>query len=411
MYDVRDYGGSPTGLFDNTTAINQALAAMWPGPGVLLFKGDETGCVFRIDGTLFVQPYVALTFDGACLSLGPGADVKLLCQQDINVKWFGANGTTASTTGTIAASSYDLDVPTGMWFQLGCPIRIEGAGAGGAPLYARVVANDNDVLMLDTPAETSVTDAVVKPADCTAFNQALACHPGPSWFYSIEVPKGIYRVHERIDVPEYTTFHGAGRNNTMLWQDAGNTIDEVLRVSGGVNLLDLFVNALASGKCIGNTGVINDNLYRSIWLAGNVSQGALLSGTCHNLTVTDVIMENAYDGIQLDGNNHLNLSQAVLYDIRHRMITSTAGGLGLNLANVNLEAVQAGAGAIGMELDSYDKINFANVKLSGTEVFDKGFKLSNCNGVRASNVQFSGFVAEQDDQVQKIDCTDVDWND
>jgi hypothetical protein len=405
MYNVRDYHAVGTGLVDDTANIFQAIAAMGWKPGTLNFQDG----VFLIDSPLFVQPNVTLNFDGACLSLGPHAALTLEIEQAVSVKWFGANGTSASAQGSIAAGSIELNMP-GAFFYVGSPIAIYGAGENGGIHYARILTNNGSLLTIDMPAITTVTNAVVKPADCIAFKQALSCHPGSSWFYALEVPKGTYQTHQKIHIPEYTNVTGAGRNNTLINLDPSNQTDAILEVRGGVGLHDLYLNAPGSGRGVTSDIVINDNLYEGLWFGGNLQRGSMLSGTCNNLTVSDCVFENGFNAIQLEGNCWDNFSQIVLYNIQNRMLTTTRGGTGLNITNLFCEAVTTAPGAIGLELTDYKKINLNALNFYGPGLFSKAISLTNCDGIRGG-AQFDGFVAHQSDRFVIENCTDVDWND
>jgi hypothetical protein len=407
MYDVKDYGAAGLGVVDDGPAILRAVTAVGWKPGTLLFSDG----VFLIDSPLYLQPNITLEFDGACLALGPNAQLTLAVEQAINVKWFGANGTSANARGDIAAGSGELHMP-GAFFYVGNPIAIYGAGRNGEIHFARVLANNGTALTLDTPAMTSVTGAVVKPADCVAFQQALAAHPGSSWFYALDIPKGIYQTHQLIEVPEYTSLTGAGRNNTIITLDPAHVDIPVLITRGGDVLRNFYLLAQGSGACIQHAQVINDNLYTDLWLGGNPTRGAMIGGeACNNLTITNAVFENGYDALQLAGNYYLNLSQSIFFNMGHRSIVSTRGGIGLNISNAHLESVSSMPGAVGIDIADYKSINLTNVVLSGTTDNAQGISLARCDGVRGCNVQFDGFVAAQRDRIVLEACSNVGWND
>ena len=93
----------------------------------------------------------------------------------VDVRTYGASGSTQSTTGSISAGTYQLTLAAAKDFENGQGIRVVGAGVAGADLIAVIESGEGTTtLTLDTAASTTVSGANVYHDDTDAITTADA---------------------------------------------------------------------------------------------------------------------------------------------------------------------------------------------------------------------------------------------
>lgn len=368
-------------MTDDAPALRAAVAAIGRNNGTLRIGPG----VYRLASALTIPRNVSLSVEGGVIAVDVGL-VKIASPHPINVRWFGANGTSAAQVGAIVEGSAQLTLDATVFLAAGNVLRISGAGAEGADLTARALSIRGHTVTLDAVARTSVSDARVTPSDDVCIQQALDCHPTASWFYRVYIPLGWYRLHAGLTVPDgNVVIAGDGRKISALGAESGVS-DNVLTVHGGTTIRGLFIMP-ALGGGVSNDFVVNDNLIDDCWFYGGGGSAPMVSGVCHNETITRCVFEHCERAVDLPGVNYLNMSDCIFYDVFTSGIRTTAGGHGLNLSNLQFEAVNVSPDAEALvSIDGYTAVNMSNIIVrhlaDGRYATPVG--ITNCTGFMAS---------------------------
>lgn len=395
--DPKDHGAIADGVTDCSAAIMAAAYADFPNPSTVVF----TKGIYFIDGHVDILGHCRFEFDGGTLSIGENATVSLAMNQDVDIKWFGANGLLQTVAGSIEQGS---NVVSGVGFNsvyVGTPVAIPHAGADGGTLYARVVQNNsNSELVLDTVAANSASGSIYK-ADDIALRDAMRCHPGGDRFYRVNIPRGLYGWTKSVDIPHRTAVFGAGREQSYLSQytdfwDGANGMAMLNYQLGGCHTADLMFVPQGTGAAIWHEGVTNDCLIESCWFSGGTGGHPLpmVGGVSNNTNISLCVFEQNDYGLSIEG-NYMTVSECIFYDINKACITSPdKTNWDLSIANCKFEAVAPVVDSRAIFLGGYERVNINNCQVSrvmaSSSDFGTGIEISNCSDVNIGGVQIEG---------------------
>lgn len=175
---------SSSGAGNNISAFGLTLG------GNLTVAGNAS-----ISGTLSSSsfnpgPLSSLTVSGNTSLQGPRPYI------DVTAPAYGAagDGGAESTTGSITSGSKALTVANATGFKAGMGVHVDGAGASGDVLLAKINSISGLTLNLSVASSTTVTNAAVGDDDTLAIQQAMAafCGGGNSGGGSVYFPPGSY---------------------------------------------------------------------------------------------------------------------------------------------------------------------------------------------------------------------------
>lgn len=179
----------PADLSSSTSGNNISAFGLTLG-GNLNVAGNA-----NVSGTLSSSnfnpgPLSSLTVSGNASLQGPRP------YNDVTAPAYGAmgDGGAESTTGSISSGSTSLSVASSTGFKVGMGIHIDGAGASGDVLVAKITNMSGNVLTLSAAAGATVASAGVGDDDTLAIQEAMAafCAGGASGGGAIYFPPGEY---------------------------------------------------------------------------------------------------------------------------------------------------------------------------------------------------------------------------
>jgi len=282
-----------------------------------------------------------------------------------NVKAFGASGSGQATTGSISIGSYSLTVANAKDFAVGQGIAVATAAGSSVALVAKITQINGTTFTLDTAAGATANGQAVEHDDLAAFQAARdSVLPGGT----ILAPRGWYKLHSTFALTSaagltagvsligvggyYTGAYAAGTFGTVI---DGSTNFYPYGYQG---IVDLGANAwgsiLQGFAVIGSSNTLDVNIHG-----------------CGHVTATDVMTFGGYQGIVVNGSQHVALLGCYAGSAAKRAISITGVSEAVSIVN----GYVGNSGDAGTTHDTGNLVidgGSRNVTVSGTLVDEGG---------------------------------------